>query len=119
MDPQLIGMIGGAGMGLLKSNEDEAKANRQRQLAATTALYSPWTGMKPNEVQEASTMGATLGGAAQGAALGQSFGNYETNKELTGLQRDYYKQKLASGWSDDLKEKMGASDLAGMSYGKV
>lgn len=43
-------LVGGAMGGLKYWGVDRPRENRQRNLAATTAYYSPWTGMKVSEV---------------------------------------------------------------------
>jgi hypothetical protein len=41
-------ILAGAGLGALQYDEQKRKAQAQRQLAQTTALYSPWTGLTPD-----------------------------------------------------------------------
>lgn len=70
MDPFTMALIGGSvglGKGLLI---DQPKEARQRELAAQTALYSPWTGMQPGPIQEADPFGSALQGATAGMMLG-------------------------------------------------
>jgi hypothetical protein len=63
MAPWLIGSLIGLGKGMLI---DQPKERRQRELAAQTALYSPWTGMQPQPVQEASPFNSALQGGVMG-----------------------------------------------------
>ena len=71
MDPMTIGLLAGAG--LLKSElVDRPREERQRQQAANTMRYSPWTGMAPNAVQEADPFGSAIQGGLTGAMLSQS-----------------------------------------------
>lgn len=68
------GPAAGGLMGMMKYNlVDRPREDRQRNLAATTSYYSPWTGMKIGEVggmpQEGSMIEAGLKGA--GAAGSQ------------------------------------------------
>lgn len=69
MDPMTIGIAAGLGKSLLF---DAPKAERERQLAATTATLSPWTGMQPTMPQEADMLGSALQGGMAGAAFGQA-----------------------------------------------
>lgn len=64
--PLLIGAALGA-----KSNQDKKEQEAMdRQLAAKTALWSPWTGMTPQTVQRAGSM---TGDVASGAVGGMEF----------------------------------------------
>jgi hypothetical protein len=51
---------------------DRPREERQRQQAANTMRYSPWTGMAPNAVQEADPFGSAIQGGLTGAMLSQS-----------------------------------------------
>lgn len=59
----------GAGVGLLDFISGQNAANRQRDLASKTAAYSPWTGLKPQPVQDPSMMGDLVAGAAAGGGV--------------------------------------------------
>jgi hypothetical protein len=75
MDPVTIGLLAGAGMGVLKSGEERRKAEADRQLQAAVATYSPWTGMQADtNFQDPNVMGNTMQGAMGGAMLGQGLG---------------------------------------------
>lgn len=66
-------LLAGMGAGLLKSEMvDKPQANRERQLAATTAALSPWTGMTPTMPNEANPLGSMMQGGLAGAQLGQA-----------------------------------------------
>jgi hypothetical protein len=69
MDPMTIGLLAGAG--LLKS-ELVDRPREERQKAAVTARWSPWTGMAPNQIQEADPFGSAIQGGLTGAMLSQS-----------------------------------------------
>lgn len=72
MDPLTLGLLFGGG-GLLKSELiDAPRAAKERQLAAATQAYSPWTGLKAQPVHEPDPAGSALQFGATGAALGQS-----------------------------------------------
>lgn len=78
MDPVTIGLLIGAGTGLLKTEADKKKEARQRQLAATTQLYSPWTGLQANPVQEADEFGNLLKYSGAGASIGSGIARPES-----------------------------------------
>lgn len=68
----------GAGVGLLQNQAGAGQRAKQRTLAASTAAYSPWTGMKPQDVAPGglqpapSGMSSALQGGAAGMAMGQN-----------------------------------------------
>ena len=70
MDPITFGIIGGL-LGLGKGAGRNAQTHRDRVLNETTARYSPWTGMKPKEIQDGSMIGDILSGAGAGLMMGQ------------------------------------------------
>lgn len=72
MDPVTIGILAGAGMGLVKGMSDKDRERKDRRVAAETAMWSPWTGMQPDKVQSADVMGSTMQGGLAGASVGQS-----------------------------------------------
>ncbi len=71
MDPVTLGILGGI-LGLGKGVGDTTQQDRDATLAAATARYSPWTGMKPQPVKKASVIGDILSGGLSGAAFGQA-----------------------------------------------
>lgn len=87
MDPVTIGLLVGAGKGLLV---DAPKEKRQRMLAAQTALYSPWTGMAPQNVQEADTFGSALQGVTAGAMYNQMGQQNELAQQDLAMKKEYY-----------------------------
>jgi len=74
MNPMLIGALVGAGKNFLF---DQPRENRQRQLAATQAAYSPWTGIQPGAIQEADLFGSSLQGATLGGLWDKMGGKLE------------------------------------------
>lgn len=65
-------ILGGAGLGIVKHfASDKPKEERQRRLAAETARYSPWTGMQPQQVQDADIFGNVMQGGLTGASFAQ------------------------------------------------
>lgn len=73
----------GVGLGGLKSIFDEMRANRQRQVAGAEARFSPWTGIRPRQVEEPNLFGNLLQGGLTGYLMGSlgGAGGLET-KEL-------------------------------------
>lgn len=65
----------GAGVGALAGGAKAAiaggKESRDRQLAADTQRYSPWTGMQAAPVESANPVGDIMGGAVSGGMFGQ------------------------------------------------
>lgn len=73
MDPLTIGLLAGAGAGLLKGMGAKKQETRDRALAAEVARWSPWTGMQPTMPQRADVMGDVISGGTTGLLLGQNF----------------------------------------------
>lgn len=80
--PVLGAALGGVG-GAVKQNQQRAEFNRQKELAAKTAQYSPWTGMDamsmmPRKAPSAfeNIGGGLIGGALQGSEWAK---NYQQN----------------------------------------
>ena len=96
MDPLTLGLLLG-GAGLLKSEVvDRPKERRQRKLAAETQRYSPWTGLRAGEIQEADPFGSTLQFGLTGASLGQSVAAQEQAKQMADLQKKLLEGQLKS-----------------------
>jgi hypothetical protein len=71
MDPITLGLLLGAGGGLLKNFlVDKPKEERQRKLSAAQTRYSPWTGIAGGNVEEANPLGDALAYGSTGAQLG-------------------------------------------------
>ena len=67
----LTGMAIAAALALAKNEFiDQPAAKKQRQLAAATAAYSPWTGMTPQNVQNPNVANSLLQYGSAGAAIG-------------------------------------------------
>lgn len=83
MDPLTLALIGG-GIGLAKSEFfDRPQAERDRNVAAETTRWSPWTRMQAQPVQEANALGSMSQGALTAAALGQGLSKEgATEKQL-------------------------------------
>lgn len=61
----------GAALGAAKYASDSESASRQRELQGKIATYSPWTGLKPSNVQDPNAFGDILQGAAGVGTLNQ------------------------------------------------
>lgn len=73
MDPVSIGLLVGAGTGLLKYQQDLDRERRQRKLTAEMTRTSPWTGMAPDPmaIPSANMMGSVMQGGLSGGTFGQ------------------------------------------------
>lgn len=60
---------------LIKNQQDQAMANKQRQLAASTQQYSPWTGLQAQKVTDPNWAGGVMQAGASGLAGMQSYQN--------------------------------------------
>jgi hypothetical protein len=81
MDPITIGLLAGAGLGLLSGNKkikEKAANDRYRKVALA---MSPWTGMgDPGTSEAGSMLGSAAGGALKGGMAGSMFGGAGGNK---------------------------------------
>lgn len=88
-------LAAGAALGLAKNAlVDKPRQQREANLAAQTALYSPWTGMKPGEVHHADAFGNALQGATSGAMFAQAQQNADMNKELFDMKKAQMQQGM-------------------------
>ena len=77
----MMGMMALAGA--VKSKMvDEPKERRDRELAAETQRYSPWTGLKANPIREANMFDSAMKYGATGASMGQANQQAEYDKAL-------------------------------------
>lgn len=85
--------IATAGAGLVlgggKAIADGKKADRQRQLQASTDRYSPWTGMHGQPVQEPDPFGTMMQGGVGGLAQGQSMMKANSDADTQDAFRKY------------------------------
>lgn len=75
MGPLAIGLIAGAGLGLLKNRVAAQQAADERKRQAAIARYSPWTGLTPSSVQDPNLFGDLVSGTAAGGMMGQAYGS--------------------------------------------
>jgi hypothetical protein len=96
MDPLTLSAIFG-GVGLLKgATLDKAKEKRDRELQSATARYSPWTGLKARDVENADPIGSGLAFGSAGAQLGQNMQSASNANELNKAMAGYYKAQAAA-----------------------
>lgn len=74
MPPLVLAGIGAAS-GIAKNVIQAGQEGKDRQLAADTQRYSPWTGMQAQMPKRGNVMGDVLGGATSAASFGQQFQN--------------------------------------------
>lgn len=85
----LLGAAVGGGLGAVKQNQQKGEFNRQKQLAADTARYSPWTGLNAMQYMPAQSPSAfeNIGGGLIGGALqGNSWANAAKQNPMSGAQ---------------------------------
>ena len=71
MGPWMIPLIG-ALTGLAKSElVDRPAEDKDRELQAATAKFSPWTGLSPRDVKRADPFGSALQGGMTGLSMQQ------------------------------------------------
>lgn len=69
------GALIGAGLGAIQYGDKKRQHEHDKNVAAETARYSPWTGMKPQAVEGPPSLMGTVGqGALSGFGFGQQFG---------------------------------------------
>lgn len=67
--------VAGAAAAKAKHDRDVSNENSERELAAKTAQYSPWTGMTPGAIHRAgSQFGDIMSGSMQGFSSGMGMG---------------------------------------------
>lgn len=72
MDPITIGLILGGLLGGGKAAVGMSNESKDRELTATKWRTSPWTGIKPGEVERANPIGDVASGAAIGGMWGKA-----------------------------------------------
>lgn len=101
MDPILASIIGGVGVGILKSYLDEGNAKKQREMQAAVAQYSPWTGMRPSlQGLQTDYAGNLLSGGLTGAQFGQGLERQAADEAMRADQL-----KTNRTWRDYLDSK--------------
>ena len=103
----MIPLLIGAGIGLGKHVlEDLPQQRAQAELQARTAELSPWTGLKPQPVKQASALGSMMKFGGAGMAMGQNYQNMMNQKQMM----------QGAGFSP--YDNMSQSPYGSMSYGQ-
>lgn len=128
MDPITMGILG-ASVGLAKSRFiDAPQARRERNLQATTAAYSPWTGMQAQNVKSPDAFGSALQGGvsmyqmgqqseAQDAANAQLAEDRADRKQMMNSQMEY--NKAQGDYYRSLQKPKGTPTAQNSSRGMV
>lgn len=124
MDPVTLMAIGAA-LGVAKREfEDKPREDRQRLYEANAARYSPWTGIKPERVNEGSLAGNAVQGGLTGLAIGQQLppGADKTKNmgTMAGAQDYYGPPREQWGPPSDLKpQPTGSGYMPGNAWGET
>lgn len=82
MDPITIGLIAGAGKGLL----DQRQEKKDRQTQSEIQRWSPWTGLQGQQVKGTNLVNPMMQGAMTGAMMGQGMGGAAAAGGGTGVE---------------------------------
>lgn len=108
--PLFLGI--GAGVGALKYfGADQPKAAKERQLAAATQRYSPWTGMQAKAPENPSALGDVLSTAGAGAQLGGAINSANAAGKMSGAMSNLADQQAL--YYNNLANGGGAGQLGG------
>jgi hypothetical protein len=88
-------MAGGYAMGEQQKREQIKEAARQRTLEAEKARWSPWTGVKPRDVREPSSIAAPMQGALTGLSMWQNYEAMQNQKEMNEAMKEMMQAKTA------------------------
>ena len=67
-------LLAGAGLGAVRSMQQEQQAKQDRKREAEIARWSPWSGMQAQRVGSPDYMGNIMQGGMTGAMMGQAMG---------------------------------------------
>lgn len=94
-----LGALLGLGLGVVQAREKQKSAHRDRILQAQTALHSPYTGLRAQQVQDAPS---TFSGATSGTLGGFQFGQgIEKQNAFTNLLKRRAQQQQQQPISDE------------------
>lgn len=92
------GLLIGAALGAYQNEEQRKNAAKDRKLAAATAMYSPWTGLKPNmDIQRPDVFGTVGKGALAGMSYDQGAAGAENQNALNEARINYYNRAADAG----------------------
>lgn len=97
----LAGLAAGAVGGVMKHQQQKKQEDADRQLAATTQQYSPWTHLQAQPVQRAGSMFGDvlqggIGGGMSGASLGAGMQALQTPPEGPNIADQPYDNRYYS-----------------------
>lgn len=99
MDPLTLALLGG-GLGIIQGREKQQQEQKDRELAAQTQKYSPWTHLQAQPVQRApSLLNSGLQGGLGGASFGQSLTNNTNDQKFKDAQINYLNNQSGAGQS--------------------
>lgn len=115
MIPLAIGALVGGGIGGMKFFGDKMREGKDRELAAATQKYSPWTGLQAGPIKRADLIGSIAAGGAMGASAGQSYEAAQSSNKLNDAMADYYQRGGTNGAANQASFGAGSSwsNLAG------
>lgn len=106
-------LLAGAGLGALQYDEQRRQADAQRQLAAATAAYSPWTNLTPDmNIKNPSVLGTVGQGAMMGGIMGASMDSSALAKAGAGSGAGAGTEALANAGGSSLSKGMMAGAAA-------
>lgn len=111
--PLLIGL----GMGALNYETQQGEADRQRELAAQTQKYSPWTGNKAVAPQNPNAVTDIAQGGVSGMLQGQQMQNAKTSQALQAAQTQWLNQGY-SPWGAGMGGNGAYDPTAAAMYGR-
>lgn len=111
-------LVVGVSAGSLAKSElvDVPKEKRQRQLAASTQRYAPWTGLKANPIQEADPAAATMSGAVTGLGMKTNMQDAAAKDNLMNQQANWLKSNPYN-YSTGSASAMAGPSLGNYNYG--
>ena len=103
MSALLIGALAGLAKNLLI---DKPREEKQRELAAQTALYAPFTGLKPQLPEGSNPVGSAFQGAALGSLFDNALAKQPGQPPIAGLSADQElaRQSALGGVDQDVQQ---------------
>lgn len=120
--------VAGAVSGKMKNDHAKEVEGEQRQLAAQTQRYSPWTGLQAGKIDRAgSEFGDVFGGGVQGAMVGGAFkkagtfdgfggGSGDPTSTWADLQTPGAVQSMNGPMAGDPSEQLDLRNAIGRNY---
>ncbi len=105
----MIPLIIGAGMGLLNASEQAKEEEAQRQTAAATVAYSPYTGANINQAQSSIHPAKFAASIGAGALAGAAFNQGNAAGALKGLSGSPGSESVVAGSATGDSTPQGSS----------